>query len=1095
MNPASPPLQNDLHDLPQLVVATIERRNQLCAEISSVRQEEVSQRQRLQHFTADSRQGLPFLHPLWASLSEHAAVLEQFTASQEKMLEKRGEILQGRERQAPINETIKNQIGEIQRLTAALKKAQIVGWILMPVVLGYFILKKATLIKPLIETAEHHAAGAQEKLDVEMSHEAGFLAELTASQTAAKGFYKKITLAAETLTEQRLASEASSWNAIWAAVPPMLRGDWSEGAWAAHDFKLNARLSYLVAAIAEQPNGRIIYPRFVPFIGRGRTVLITGARAPSLSLLHALIMQMATAMPYGATFTLLDPASAGRAFPMQRGLPHTRKVGTDAYRDLEAVQADIRRIIESYIDDKTHSFEELPENVQANERYEIIVAANFPDGYDRRSIELLQSIAKNGPVAGKYVFLHHDPKVELPRDLSWNGFGPVWECSLTGLPEEWALEGSQIEPLAGPQDGAMSRILDLLGAAKPPETKVKWEDLVPKKDQWWSEDASNLVSVAVGSSGRARNLTVWFGAERDGRACSHGMVAGTTGSGKSILYHALITGLSVRYSPEELDLYLIDLKEGTEFQFYRNLPHARVVALNSDPELSRSVLRDLKAEMDRRTDLFKQHGVSSLADYRAKRSPGGIVPRSLLLVDEYQRLFEEDRAGEASALLMQIAQQGRSAGLHLLVGSQRFGAAGMLNQGAIFGNMHLRIALKMTLSDVQGLTEFGRNGKRLIEGCDQPGKAVVNDQAGAEDSNEFGKVAYMDKETQITPTVLALIEKAEHEIPAERRFATVVFDGKRQPNLCENPQMMDIIRLPHRPDEEGWRKIAAAPAHRQGLGIMDWFRGERPLCLWLGQELNVHGQAKVILRRRQSENVLLVGDNQMAICGVMTSILVSVAVMEPSSAARVWVMDRAVPGTPWHKTLESTVANFLRPLGYECVSSFDTKEVSTWIVEWVVELERRATLDEDVLMVQPTWLMLVSNADRLTSLARVSGRIGTLSDSPDGALLKQLLAKGPVLGLHVVLSFPTSTALKQSFERGQLELFKHRIATQMGDADSFFVFERDIASKLQKVAARPIFAIYRDTSSGVDIKFKPYTVDAEIPWHDQFGKIQHHLQR
>ena len=103
--------------------------------------------------------------------------------------------------------------------------------------------------------------------------------------------------------------------------------------------------------------------------------------------------------------------------------------------------------------------------------------------------------------------------------------------------------------------------------------------------------------------------------------------------------------------------------------------------------------------------------MADFASYRERGEPTGELPWILLLVDEYQELFDDDRDGVASALLRQLAEQGRSAGIHLLLGSQRFGAAGMLHQTAIFGNVHLRMAMQMTDDNVQALTEFGRQGK------------------------------------------------------------------------------------------------------------------------------------------------------------------------------------------------------------------------------------------------------------------------------------------------------------------------------------------------------------------------------------------------
>jgi S-DNA-T family DNA segregation ATPase FtsK/SpoIIIE len=178
-----------------------------------------------------------------------------------------------------------------------------------------------------------------------------------------------------------------------------------------------------------------VIPSLSPLLGSKRATIIKGNGAAAQSLMQGLVLQLATMLPYGATFTLLDPSGAGRAFPMQRGLPFVRPVGADLARDLDAILEDIGRIIRSYLDAETQSFDALPEQIQANERYEFIVAANFPAGYDRRTIETLQKIAKNGPVAGKYVFLQMSSECELPRDLRWDDFGDMLTIDADNPPQ------------------------------------------------------------------------------------------------------------------------------------------------------------------------------------------------------------------------------------------------------------------------------------------------------------------------------------------------------------------------------------------------------------------------------------------------------------------------------------------------------------------------------------------------------------------------------------------------------------------------------------------------------------------------------------
>src|SRR6185436_14173863 len=103
---------------------------------------------------------------------------------------------------------------------------------------------------------------------------------------------------------------------------------------------------------------------------------------------------------------------------------------------------------------------------------------------------------------------------------------------------------------------------------------------------------------------------------------------------------ALITNISLRYSPDEVELYLVDFKKGVEFKTYAThcLPHARVVAIESDREFGLSVLERLDAELKFRADRFRDLGVQDIAGYR-QALPAEPLPRIMLIIDEFQELF------------------------------------------------------------------------------------------------------------------------------------------------------------------------------------------------------------------------------------------------------------------------------------------------------------------------------------------------------------------------------------------------------------------------------------------------------------------------
>src|SRR5207237_7445770 len=137
-----------------------------------------------------------------------------------------------------------------------------------------------------------------------------------------------------------------------------------------------------------------------------------------------------------------------------------------------------------------------------------------------------------------------------------------------------------------------------------------------------------------------------------------------------------------------------DFKKGVEFKCYatQRLPHAKVVAIESDREFGLSVLQKVDEELKRRGDMFRKMGVQDVAGY--KRAGGTEpMPRSLLLIDEFQEFFVEDDtiAQTASLLFDRIVRQGRAFGIHVLLGSQSLGGAYSLAR-ATLGQMVIRVA-------------------------------------------------------------------------------------------------------------------------------------------------------------------------------------------------------------------------------------------------------------------------------------------------------------------------------------------------------------------------------------------------------------------
>jgi len=870
---------------------------------------------------------------------------------------------------------------------------------------------------------------------------------------------------------------------------PFLRGDWLEDPWLHWTPQTIVPPSVVIAGeLTDSRGGNFRAPFPVPFIGQGRTVIVPSSRSnadAALELLHALVLRSATMLPHQARFTFIDAATQGRAFPVARGLPQplVRMSTTDVATDLDEVRRDIDRVIRNYIDKQTPSFERLKRDVRLNERFELIFIAEYPEGFDRRAIEALRQISRNGPAAGKYLFIHWNRDLAGPHDVKPDDFANSYHLSLGG---ESPYRNYKLAVSRAPSPSLERTLLEKLAASKPPARHLDWNSMVrPHDDEIWKASSQRRVETPVGAVGTSQPLKVWFGVDDEGLQCAHGMLGAMPGAGKSNLYHVLILGLAARYSPEELRMYLIDGKFGVEFQTYRDLPHAEVVSLHTSSELSRSILAELLEEMERRNAMFSEARVADISEYR-KLKP---LPRILLLVDEYQELFDEDRDGVASRQLLQLAQQGRSSGIHMLLGAQRFGVPGLLHQAAVMGSIHLRIAMQLPHDTVQALSEFGREGRRLIAACDLPGKIVINDRRGDEAGNSLGKVAFLEAETR--SKWLDFLKLKANGLPQALRGRGVVCDGDLQPLFIENPFIRAELRRSRRLNATEREIIARKSVHEGGYGVDDWYSAERPFAMWLGQEFNVRGHAGLIMRRRRADAAIVLGGSDGARYGMFAAALLSLGLMAEPDSVHFDILDRSMPNTPWHSLL-TQVADLLHLHGFSTTFSRGGQDGDRQIEGAAMEVERRRAMGETELVHQPSFFLFVSDADRVRSLERRKGRFG--EDSELGKKLQTVLVEGPAVGVHPVLGFTGCLAMTQVLESRCLEDVRHRIVLQVSEDDSFSLVRSRRAAQLQAHGKTPVAALYCDLTGGRECRFKPYAVD-KAEWPRQLQDISNALQR
>ncbi len=198
------------------------------------------------------------------------------------------------------------------------------------------------------------------------------------------------------------------------------------------------------------------------------------------------------------------------------------------------------------------------------------------------------------------------------------------------------------------------------------EVKRELKDLQRDKE-FWTKSSQYEVSVPVGWDINHKEVCFEIG-----KAQNHTLICGCSGSGKSNFLHVLIQNLAFYYAPDEVQLFLLDYKEGVEFNAYTNpspLEHARLVSVASSVGFGMSFLSWLCDEMKIRSELFKQFKVKDLSDYRKHEK----MPRLIVVIDEFQVLFSDKSTqvkGSVERSLNTLLKKGRSYGVHLVLATQ-----------------------------------------------------------------------------------------------------------------------------------------------------------------------------------------------------------------------------------------------------------------------------------------------------------------------------------------------------------------------------------------------------------------------------------------
>ena len=786
-------------------------------------------------------------------------------------------------------------------------------------------------------------------------------------------------------------------------------------------------------------------------------VTASGAGKPQAArLLQAMALRWLVGQPPGKVrLTVLDPSGLGEGFASLMHLADydenliAGRIWSEA-RDIDEqllrLTTHLETVIQKYLRSEYDSIHDY--NAQAGEvaePFQVLLINGFPSNFSDVACRRLLNLAASGPRCGVYVMLAADREAKPPHsfqmeDLLSDAVHIDWLADAKRFVWRYpAFEHLPLTVAEPPSDEQMVQIVRQAGEAAKAAIRVEvpFEAVAPVDESLWRSTCDHELRIPVGRAGANRLQDV-----RLGKGTSqHLLVAGKTGSGKSTFLHALVTSAALRYSPAELEFYLVDFKKGVEFKSYatHRLPHARVVAIESEREFGISVLQRLDEELTRRGEQYREAGVQTLADYRAAR-PQEETPRLLLVIDEFQELFVEDDklAQEATLLLDRLVRQGRAFGVHVLLGTQTLAGAYSLARSTL-GQIAIRVALACSEADAHLILSDERN--QAARFLSRPGEAIYNDQNGLVSANEPFQVVWLPDSERAE--WLAKVD-AQREATSRASTETIVFEGNMPADVAANHELAALLAGNHDP---------VASTSQRG---------------YLGAAVAIKSPTAAEFGRHGGANLLIIGNDQRAAIGMITASLVSLAAASPT--CQIVLADGGRQGEPladyWPAMGDALPGNFQRVVAHE---------LSSAVNDIAVEVARREAASQHDA--PPVYLVL-HHAGRFRDLRRTDDDFSFSVDkdkppSPDKQLAT-ILREGPGLGVHVIVWCDGWNAATRLFDRATLREFALRVAMPMSAADSSNFIDTPLAANLNQHRA----LLYNDETGQAE-KFRPYGLPDE----------------
>lgn len=800
------------------------------------------------------------------------------------------------------------------------------------------------------------------------------------------------------------------------------------------------------------------------------------------SLIQPLLLKLFMSFPAGKLeATMIDPLELGASFPdipkLAEGPNSARIIDTKIWskeKDIETAIATLRQRLENM----TQAYGDDHESRLKKEVIRVLAITDFPVGFNDTALKDLHAIVRNSASLGVCVIIcANDAELEKLKQKNGNLVAEiaqsVVETKASG--NKMMIVGDncermflRIDEMADVFERKGAILTQISSVIEHMQLKIEHFDSMYKEDIYdsnnWFTGNHDEIAIPIGIKGANTIVKMVLG-RGGGSTEHHALIAGQTGAGKSTLLHALIMSTLISYSPDEVQMYLLDFKEGVEFSAYTRyrLPSLRVVAINSEREFGLNVLKELCTELEARTKHFTRYGVSDINGY-VKLADVPKVPKLLLIFDEVQELFrnksESDSiSSECLSCLNKLVMQGRAMGIHVILACQDFHNCSGLE--AYFSQMAIRIAVKGSEDGAASILSSDNAGIKTLQN-QTAGAAIYNGGGGVESANNFFQVSYINEEERLN-----LLERLDAYYTSPG--VSDLFEDQQTRVLLTNAED-NIYNCFNKLILEGTDSITHLGKSKDGYGLL------------LGQGFGKKSAFIPELRCKDRDNLLVVTrDEKMALSmfelSAMSVLYEELHTNADKANALVYIVDLfADELTDEECDFEYLESQF--PQQVKLAKIGDTEEMITSLYETVVgRSEGRMPSDERIFFM----FFGINRARRLrTGRIYDEDRNGELSAIE---MLQKIILNGPKYGINSIVWGESLKSIELMLGDRYDSMFDKRIAFGL-DEDSMDILVAESEAK----AIRGKTAVYMDISRDVkNTHFRPYDVPAKV-WIERYAE-------